>query len=111
MIGFLILGYLGVKAPNPLYNALALRFSEMYFIFFALLYFYSSTRNNLFSYVFSGVIIFLIAIYDLLRISSDNYMMVLTGLTLVISFVVFMTLSPLYSSLNREKEVPDRVTE
>ena len=37
--------------------------------------------------------------------------MILTGLTLVITFVVFMTLSPLYSSLNKEKEVPDRVTE
>ena len=51
VVGFLILGWLGVKAPTPLYSALALRFSEMYFIFFALLYFYSTNRNILFRYL------------------------------------------------------------
>lgn len=110
VIGFLILGWLGVKAPTPLYSALALRFSEMYFIFFALLYFYSTNRNILFSYIFSGSIIFLISIYDISRISADNYSIVLIGLISVIIFVAFMTLSPLYSNLNKEKEVPDRVT-
>jgi hypothetical protein len=57
------------------------------------------------------VIIFLIAVYDLSRISSDNYTMVLVGLASVVLFLVFMTLSPLYSNLNKEKEVPERVTE
>jgi hypothetical protein len=57
------------------------------------------------------VIIFLIAVYDLSRISSDNYTMVLVGLTSVVLFLIFMTLSPLYSNLNKEKEVPERVTE
>jgi hypothetical protein len=83
----------------------------MYFIFFALLYFYSVNRSNLFSYAFSGVIIFLIAVYDLSIISSDNYTMVLVGLASVVLFLLFMTLSPLYSNLNKEKEVPERVTE
>ena len=110
VIGFLILGYLGVKAPTPLYSALALRFSEMYFIFFALLYFYSSARGNLFSYIFTGAIIFLIAVYDFARITSDNYISVLIGLASVCIFIMFMTLTPLYSNLNKEKEVPERVT-
>ena len=110
VIGFLILGYLGVKAPTPLYSALALRFSEMYFIFFALLYFYSSARGNLFSYIFTGSIVFLIAIYDFARITSDNYIAVLIGLSSVCIFIMFMTLTPLFSNLNKEKEVPDRIT-
>ena len=110
VIGFLILGYLGVKAPTPLYNALALRFSEMYFIFFALLYFYSTARNSTFSYLFSGIILFFIIAYDILRINSDNYLTLLIGLSSVCLFVLFMTLSPLYTTLNREKEVPERVT-
>jgi ABC-type Fe3+-siderophore transport system permease subunit len=75
------------------------------------LYFYSASRSNLFSYAFSGAIIFLIAVYDLSRISSDNYTMVLVGLVSVVLFLLFMTLSPLYSNLNKEKEVPERVTE
>ena len=111
VIGFLILGWLGVKAPTPLYSALALRFSEMYFIFFALLYFYSNSRGVMFSYLFSGTLIFLITIYDLTRISSDNMYTLVIGLTSVTLFVLFMTLSPLYTNLNAEKEVPDRVTE
>jgi ubiquinol-cytochrome c reductase cytochrome b subunit len=110
VIGFLILGYLGVKAPTPLYSALALRFSEMYFIFFALLYFYSSARGNLYSYIFTGAIVFLIAIYDIARITSDNYISVLIGLASVCIFIMFMTLTPLFSNLNKEKEVPDRIT-
>ena len=47
---------------------------------------------------------------DILRINSDNYIMVLTGLAFVSIFILFMTLSPLYSKLNTEKEVPDRIT-
>ena len=111
VIGFLILGYLGVKSPTPLYNALALRFSEMYFIFFAFLQFYSYARASSYTFIYSGMLIFLIAIYDILRINSDNYIMVLTGLALVCIFILFMTLAPLYSNLNAEKEVPDRITE
>jgi ubiquinol-cytochrome c reductase cytochrome b subunit len=108
--GFLILGYLGVKSPTPLYNALALRFSEMYFIFFAFLYFYSYARASTYTFIYSGTLISLIAIYDILRINSDNYIMVLTGLAFVSIFILIMTLSPLYSKLNTEKEVPDRIT-
>jgi hypothetical protein len=82
----------------------------MYFIFFAFLYFYSFARGSIYTFTYSGVLISLIAIYDILRINSDNYIMVLTGLTLVSIFILFMTLSPLYSKLNTEKEVPDRIT-
>ena len=108
--GFLILGYLGVKAPTPLYSALALRFSEMYFIFFALLFFYSTSRGNFYSFFYSGVIISLITLYDITRINLENYIMVIIGLAFVCAFVLFMTISPLYTNLNREKEVPERVT-
>ena len=108
--GFLILGYLGVKAPTPLYSALALRFSEMYFIFFALLFFYSKSRGNFYSFFYSGVIISLITLYDITRINLENYIMVIIGLAFVCAFVLFMTISPLYTNLNREKEVPERVT-
>jgi ubiquinol-cytochrome c reductase cytochrome b subunit len=110
VIGFLILGWLGVKAPTPLYSALALRFSEMYFIFFALLYFYSTSRSNFFSYLFTGILLSLITIYDITRITSENYLTVLIGLVLVSIFVIFMTITPLYTRLNTEKQVPDRVT-
>ena len=110
VIVFLILGWLGVKSVTPLYTELALRFSQMYFLFFALLYFYSQSRNSLYSYIFILILIFLISIYDILRINSDNYISLLIGLVLVSGFISFMFLSPLFTNLNKEKEVPERVT-
>ncbi len=110
VISFLILGYLGVKAPTPLYNVLALRFSEIYFIFFILSYFYSKPREKIFSYSFSGILIILIVIYDLMRVDSNNYISILISLLIICIFVAFMTLSPIYTNLNREKEVPNRLT-
>ena len=89
---------------------MALRFSEMYFIFFALLFFYSKSRGNFFSYIFAGSMISLITIYDLTRINFENYILIITGLSLVCAFILFMTISPLYTNLNEEKEVPERVT-
>ena len=110
IIGFLILGWLGVQPVTPLYTELALRFSQMYFLFFILLYFYSQSRNSLYSYIFILILIFLISIYDILRINSDNYVSLLIGLVLVSGFILFMFLSPLFTNLNKEKEVPERVT-
>ena len=111
VISFLVLGWLGVKSVTPLYSELALRFSQMYFLFFALLYFYSQSRDSLYSYAFSFTLISLLSIYDILRISADNYINLLVGLVLVGSFVLLMSLSPLFTNFNKEKEVPERLTE
>ena len=43
-------------------------------------------------------------------LNLENYIMVIIGLAFVCAFVLFMTISPLYTNLNREKEVPERVT-
>jgi len=111
VISFLVLGWLGVKSVTPLYSELAFRFSQMYFLFFALLYFYSQSRDSLYSYAFSFTLISLLSIYDILRISADNYINLLVGLVLVGSFVLLMSLSPLFTNFNKEKEVPERLTE
>ena len=111
VISFLVLGWLGVKSVTPLYSELALRFSQMYFLFFTLLYFYSQSRDSLYSYAFSFTLISLLSIYDILRISADNYINLLVGLVLVGSFVLLMSLLPLFTNFNKEKEVPERLTE
>ena len=83
----------------------------MYFLFFTLLYFYSQSRDSLYSYAFSFTLISLLSIYDILRISADNYINLLVGLVLVGSFVLLMSLLPLFTNFNKEKEVPERLTE
>ena len=48
---FFYIGYLGVKAPEPILSELGLRFSEIYFVFFYVLWFHSKTRDAKFSFM------------------------------------------------------------
>jgi ubiquinol-cytochrome c reductase cytochrome b subunit len=45
-ISFLVLGFLGLQTPTPLYNSLALLFTGVYFAFFLLMPFYSSIEKT-----------------------------------------------------------------
>ena len=110
VISFLILGWLGVNPVTQIYSEMALRFSQMYFIFFILLYIYSEPREKNFSYIASSFIIILFMIYDLSRFGSVSNSYLIIGFLLVALYLIFMIISPIYSNLNKEKEVPERLT-
>ncbi len=110
VIAFMILGWLGVKAVTPLYSELALRFSQVYFLFFILLYFYSSSRNKIFTYIFTATILGIIFIYDFFRLAGADLTYLLVGFLSLILYVIFMFVSPMFTKLNSEKQVPSRVT-
>ena len=110
VIAFMILGWLGVKAVTPLYSELALRFSQVYFLFFILLYFYSSSRNKIFSYIFTATILGIIFIYDFFRLAGADLTYLSVGFLSLVLYVIFMFMSPIFTKLNSEKQVPSRVT-
>ena len=110
VIAFMILGWLGVKAVTPLYSELALRFSQVYFLFFILLYFYSSSRNKIFSYIFTATILGIIFIYDFFRLTGADLTYLSVGFLSLVLYVIFMFMSPIFTQLNSEKQVPSRVT-
>lgn len=110
VVSFLILGWLGVNPVTEIYSEMALRFSQMYFIFFILLYIYSEPRGKKFSYIASSFIIILFMIYDLSRFDSVSNSYLIIGFLSVASYLIFMIVSPIYSNLNKEKEVPERLT-
>tara|TARA_B100000287_G_scaffold380525_1_gene384281 strand:- start:2116 stop:3510 length:1395 start_codon:yes stop_codon:yes gene_type:complete len=110
VVSFLILGWLGVNPVTEIYSEMALRFSQMYFIFFILLYIYSEPRGKKFSYIASSFIIILFMIYDLSRFDSVPNSYLIIGFLSVASYLIFMIVSPIYSNLNKEKEVPERLT-
>ncbi len=110
VVSFLILGWLGVNPVTEIYSEMALRFSQMYFIFFILLYIYSEPRGKKFSYIASSFIIILFMIYDLSRFDSVPNSYLIIGILSVASYLIFMIVSPIYSNLNKEKEVPKRLT-
>ena len=106
----MILGWLGVKAVTPLYSELALRFSQVYFLFFILLYFYSSSRNKIFTYIFTATILGIIFIYDFFRLAGADLTYLSVGFLFLVLYVIFMFMSPIFTQLNSEKQVPSRVT-
>ena len=110
VIAFMILGWLGVKAVTPLYSELALRFSQVYFLFFILLYFYSSSRNKIFTYIFTATILGIIFIYDFFRLAGADLTYLSVGFLSLVLYVIFMFMSPIFTKLNSEKQVPSRVT-
>ena len=110
VIAFMILGWLGVKAVTPLYSELALRFSQVYFLFFILLYFYSTSRNKIFTYIFTATILGIIFIYDFFRLAGADLTYLSVGFLSLVLYVIFMFMSPIFTQLNSEKQVPSRVT-
>jgi len=107
---FLFLGYLGVKAPEPVLSELGLRFSEVYFVFFYVLWFHSKTRDAKFSYLSLIVWVGLFSLNDFARHVEGSGELIMMGWLIPAVYLAVMFLAPLYTNLNAEKAVPERVT-
>lgn len=110
VVVFIYLGYLGVKAPKPILAEMGLRFSEIYFVFFFVLWFHSKTRNAATSYASLIFWIALFSLNDFSRVVEETQTLVLLGALIPAAYLAVMLLAPLYSNLNAEKAVPERVT-
>ncbi|MGD8497518.1 MAG: cytochrome bc complex cytochrome b subunit [Chromatiales bacterium] len=112
-ISFIILGYLGVKPPEPFLAEMGLRFSQVYFLFFAVLWFLSKSRSTMVSIVTFVVSMGLITLYDLARYSGlgeEAKAFVQPSWLIPGIYMAAMTLLPIFTRLNVEKPVPERVT-
>ena len=110
VVVFVYLGYLGVNPPEPVLAEMGLRFSEVYFLFFFVLWFHSKTRSAGFSFLSFIVLVGLYSIYDLARVGEDNMGLVLSSWLIPTGYLAFMLLTPIFTNLNQEKPVPERVT-
>lgn len=109
-VTFLALGYLGLKPPTRLYAELALRFAELYFLFFLVLGIYSRPRTRQFYINNAIAVLGVITLIDVFRISEDSVrlgwsMWLIPGVYTLVFFVL-----PGYARLNESKPVPERVT-
>ncbi len=111
---FVILGYLGVKPVSPLYSELGLRLTEMYFLFFVVLWFYSRPRSANFTWILFGGLMVLIIVLDALRFSGlvdEQRGYVFTLLVLPLLYLALTLLGTMFAPrLNKEKPVPERIT-
>jgi len=110
VITFIILGYLGLKPVTDLYSQLALRFTEIYFLFFFVLWAYSTPRSSGF---WIGSFIVLLAgmtAYDFLANSSEQPSLIWKTWAIPAAYLFIALLLPQFTNWDAEKQVPERVT-
>ena len=109
-IVFIILGFLGLNPVTPLYSQLALRFTELYFLFFFVLWAYSKSRSNGFWIGSFVVLLGGISFYDIFMNSSEQPELIWQTWIIPAVFLFITLLLPFLTNWDREKEVPTRVT-
>ncbi len=107
---FFILGWLGMQPVTPFNAELGLRSTEIYFLFFVVLWFTSKPRSKAFSFLVFAIWMALIIGYDLFRLPSVDASLVWPGLTIPLVFLAVTLLGPVFTNLDEDKPVPERVT-
>ena len=106
---FVFLGYLGTQPPTRVLGELGLRFGELYFSFFIVLWLYSRERRAAVHVNTFIVMAILIAAADLLRFDPGKVELMLWSALIPIVYYVVFALGPLVTSLNEPRPVPERV--
>ena len=106
---FVVLGYLGTQPPTRVLGELGLRFAELYFSFFVVLWLYSRARRaavHVNTLIVLGV---LIVAADILRFDPDKLGLILWSLLIPAVYFIVFVLGPLVTSWNEPRPVPERV--
>lgn len=107
---FFVLGYLGMRPVLPLLSELAVRFSEVYFMFFLFVAIYSRQRKNK---VYLGWFLFILALitfYDSIRMTEDTVSLVWMGWILPALYLFVMLILPIFTTLGEDRRPPNRIT-
>ena len=108
-VTFVFLGYLGTQPPTRVLGELGLRFGELYFSFFIVLWLYSRERRAAVHVNTLIVMAVLIGAADMLRFEPDKLALMLWSLLIPVLYYVVFVIGPLVTSLNEPRPVPERV--
>ena len=106
---FVVLGYLGTQPPTRVLGELGLRFGELYFSLFVVLWLYSRERRaavHVNTLIVMGVIV---VAADVVRFDPDKLGLMLGSLLIPAVYFVVFVLGPLVTSWNEPRPVPERV--
>ncbi len=107
---FIVLGYLGTMPVRPLLVEMAVRFSELYFLFFFFLWVFGKPRSSRVCYSSFLLILGVITLYDYWRISPDIADYVTWGWFIPAVYLAVFLLSPIFTTLAEDQPVPNRLT-
>ena len=108
-VTFVFLGYLGTQPPTRVLGELGLRFGELYFSFFIVLWLYSRERRAATHVNTLIVLAVLIGAADVIRFDPDKLALMLWSLLIPVVYYVVFVVGPLVTSLNEPRPVPERV--
>lgn len=109
VVSFFVLGYLGTKPVLPVLGELAVRFSELYFLFFFVLWFFSRERSDKESYGFFLFFIALITFYDLTRLGGPDAALIMVSWFIPAVYLFVMLIFPAFTMLAEDKDEPERL--
>ncbi|HWP94837.1 MAG TPA: cytochrome bc complex cytochrome b subunit [Gammaproteobacteria bacterium] len=111
---FIVLGWLGLKPPTPFFSDIGLRFAELYFLFFVVLWLYSEPRSRALHVWTCLVTIGFVSLVDAFRFAEIGLAnapgFALTSWLIPVAYAIVFFLLPAYTSLNESRPVPERVT-
>ncbi|MEN8129921.1 MAG: cytochrome bc complex cytochrome b subunit [Pseudomonadota bacterium] len=110
VIVFIVLGILGTKPATSVLGEMAIRFSEVYFLFFIVLWFSSKPRSAKLSIGLFVVLLSLVSMYDMMRIDAGRLDLILSAWLIPAVYLFLMLVLPVFTKLNAEQPVPERVT-
>ncbi|QTR54405.1 cytochrome b [Thiothrix unzii] len=111
---FLVLGWMGVEAVTPVFKELGTRMTQIYFIFFVVLWIHSNPSKAKYVMWF-GILLAAIVGYDVVFRYTPGDAEATTQMLIQfiwpVAYLALTLLLPAFkSSCNEEKAVPDRVT-
>ena len=109
VLTFLFLGYLGTQPPTRVLGELGLRFGELYFSFFIILWLYSRERRASVHVNTFIVLAVLIAAADMIRFDPGKVGLILWSALIPLVYYVVFVIGPIVTSLNEPRPVPERV--
>jgi ubiquinol-cytochrome c reductase cytochrome b subunit len=110
LVAFVWLGYLGMQAVTPMASQMALRLSEIYFLFFIMLGIYSAPRSAGYYIGWFIVLTAIITGYDFVRNNEDIAALTWQTWIMPVAYMFVTLILAAFTSLDQDKEVPERVT-
>ena len=110
LVSFVWLGYYGVQAVTPMASQMALRLSELYFLFFAVLAIYSTRRSAGYYIMWFIIFVGLITLYDVYRNNPEIADLTWKTWIIPVAYLFVTLIGAAFTNLDQDKPVPERVT-